>query len=238
MIRPIQISIVIPAYNEEDNLPRLMEELQIAMARYTDWEVVLIDDGSTDRTQDVMLLLKQQHSQIRVLSMDRNHGLSAALDAGFRNAKGEVVVSLDADLQNDPADIPRLLEQIPDYDAVIGIRVKRQDGFVKRVSSRIANNLRDTFLHESWQDTGCTLKAYKRSFLEKIKLFDGLHRFLPTLLLMENARILELPVHHRQRVFGKSKYHLWNRLTGPLRDLLAVRWMKQRNFTYKVEEKK
>ena len=232
------LSIVIPAFNEEENLPVLIEELHRAFpVAPQNWEILLVNDGSTDRTLEIMLELKRTHPHIRVFSLDRNHGLSAALDAGFRQAKGDIVVSLDSDLQNDPSDIPRLLEKIPEYDAVIGIRVRRQDSFVKKMSSRIANQIRDLILKEKWQDTGCTLKAYKRSYLERIKLFHGLHRFLPTLLLMQKARILELPVNHRQRVHGKSKYHLWNRLTGPLRDLLAVRWMKQRNFSYKIEEK-
>jgi glycosyltransferase involved in cell wall biosynthesis len=232
-----RLSIVIPAFNEEENLPVLMKELNQAFAvPPKNWEVLLVNDGSTDRTLEVMLRLKNEHPFIRVFSLDRNHGLSAALDAGFRRTTGDVIVSLDADLQNDPADIPKLLEKIPEYDVVIGIRVKRKDNFVKRISSRIANGIRDFILQEKWQDTGCTLKAYKRSHLEKIKLFHGLHRFLPTLLLMEQARILEIPVHHRQRIYGKSKYHLWNRLTGPLRDLLAVRWMKQRHFSYTSKE--
>lgn len=238
MDRAISVSIVIPAFNEEENLPVLIEELHKTFPEFPpNWEIVLVNDGSTDKTLEVMMELKQEYPHIRVLAMNRNHGLSAALDAGFRQSKGEVVVSLDSDLQNDPADIPRLLEKIPEYDAVIGIRVRRRDSFVKRMSSRVANQIRDIILQEKWQDTGCTLKAYKRSFLQEMKLFHGLHRFLPTLLLMQKARILELPVHHRQRIHGKSKYHLWNRLTGPMRDLLAVRWMKQRNFSYTVEEK-
>jgi dolichol-phosphate mannosyltransferase len=234
----IRISIVIPAYNEAENLPVLFREIDQMMAHHpAQWEVLLVDDGSTDETLDVMMKLKNSHRVVRVLSLGRNHGLSAALNAGFRHATGDVIVSLDSDLQNDPADIPQLLERIPEYDVVIGIRVRRKDSAVKRMSSRIANGIRDLLLREKWQDTGCTLKAYKRTYLEKIKLFHGLHRFLPTLLLLENARILEVPVNHRERIHGQSKYHLWNRLTGPLRDLLAVRWMKQRHFNYHVEEK-
>jgi dolichol-phosphate mannosyltransferase len=233
-----RISIVVPAFNEEENLPVLLQEIEQMMAQHpARWEVLLVDDGSTDSTLEVMMDLKHKVPAVRVLALRKNHGLSAALDAGFRNATGDVIVSLDADLQNDPSDIPKLLEKLPEYDAVIGIRVRRKDNFVKRRSSRIANGIRDLLLQEKWRDTGCTLKAYKRSYLEKIKLFHGLHRFLPTLLLMENARILEVPVNHRERIHGQSKYHLWNRLTGPLRDLLAVRWMKQRHFTYDVEEK-
>lgn len=233
-------SIVIPAYNEQENLPVLMREIQeVFKNRPKPSEIIFVDDGSTDQTLKILLEIKSQYTDfpVRVLSMDRNHGLSAALDAGFLHAASEIIVTLDADLQNDPADIPKLLESLQNYDVVIGIRARRKDPFIKKVSSRIANTIRDFVLKESWKDTGCTLKVYRHSFLENIKLFDGLHRFLPTLLKMEHARILEVEVNHRKRMYGKSKYHLWNRLTGPLRDLLAVRWMKQRHFHYRVEEK-
>jgi len=234
------LSIVVPAYNEEENLPVLLREIDEVLAGMPQHsEVIFVDDGSTDSTLEVMMKLKDQFQRrcIRVLSLDGNYGLSAALDAGFRSAKGDTVVSLDADLQNDPHDIPKLLEHLKEGDAVIGIRTKRQDSFVKKLSSRIANSIRDSVLKEKWRDTGCTLKVYRRSILEKMKLFDGLHRFLPTLLKMEGARVVEVEVNHRPRMHGKSKYHLWNRLIGPLRDLFAVRWMKQRHFHYHVEEK-
>lgn len=234
------LSIVVPAYNEEENLPVLLREIDEVLSGFTERsEIILVNDGSTDRTMEVMMHLKEQYSRwrIRVLALNGNHGLSAALDAGFRNAKGEIVVSMDADLQNDPHDIPKLLQNLTEGDAVIGIRTRRQDSFVKKMSSRIANSIRDSVLKEKWRDTGCTLKAYKRTTLEKMKLFDGLHRFLPTLLRMEGARVIEVEVNHRPRVHGKSKYHLSNRLIGPLRDLFAVRWMKRRHFHYRVEEK-
>jgi glycosyltransferase involved in cell wall biosynthesis len=240
MISGIRFSIVIPAYNEEENLPLLMEELKAAFKSHS-WpsETILVNDGSTDRTLKVMQELKDRYRElsIQIISLDRNYGLTTALDAGFRRAKEDVIVSLDADLQNDPADIPRLLEKIPEFDVVIGVRSKRMDSKVKRVSSKIANKFRDFVLKEKWDDTGCTLKAYRKVYLQRIKLFDGLHRFLPTLLMMENARVLELQVNHRARAHGKSKYGLWNRLVGPLRDLMAVRWMKQRHLSYNVEEK-
>lgn len=240
MAPDIRFSIVIPAYNEEENLPLLMEELKkVFESSPGPSETILVNDGSTDRTLQVMMDLKDRYKElsIRVISLDANSGLTAALDAGFRKAKEDVIVSMDADLQNDPADIPRLLENISDYDAVIGVRSKRMDRFVKRISSQIANRFRDFVLKEKWDDTGCTLKAFRKVYLQRIKLFNGLHRFLPTLLMMENARILELQVNHRARAHGKSKYGLWNRLIGPFRDLMAVRWMKQRHLTYTVKEK-
>ena len=236
----IRFSIVIPAYNEEESLPILVEELHQVFQHYPKpAETILVNDGSTDQTLRIMLELKKKYYELSliVISLDGNYGLTAALDAGFRKAKENVIVSLDADLQNDPADIPRLLEKISDYDAVIGVRRKRMDSLVKKISSQIANKLRDLALNEKWADSGCTLKAYRKSYLEKIKLFNGLHRFLPTLLAMEKARILELEVNHRLRTHGKSKYGLWNRLIGPFRDLMVVRWMKHQYLSYNIEEK-
>lgn len=235
-----QFSLVIPAYDEEENLPILMKEVeQMLQNSGLSAEILMINDGSKDRTLEVMLDLKKQYPNrnIRVISLDGNYGLSAALDAGYKTATTEVVVSIDSDLQNDPMDIPRLLEKMPEYDVVLGIRARRQDGFVKRMSSKIANAIRNRLTHEQIRDTGCTLKAYKTCYLRKIKMFTGMHRFLPSLLGLEGARILQLEVNHRPRIHGKSKYYLSNRLTGPLADLLAVRWMKKRHFSYRIVEK-
>ena len=233
-----RISIVVPAYNEEENLPILMREIdQVLQKSNISAEIILVNDGSTDGTHAIMLQELQRMSgryDVSVLSMDKNCGLSTALDAGFKAASSEIIVSIDSDLQNDPADIPKLLQYIPGYDAVVGIRARRNDSYVKRMSSKIANAIRDRVLHEQWRDTGCTLKAYKRSFLINIPLLTGMHRFLPTLLRMEGARVLEVEVNHRARVHGLSKYNLWNRLIGPLMDLLAVRWMKNRRVLYRV----
>jgi len=232
-------SLVIPAYDEEENLPLLLDEIETMLNTCgTPCEILLINDGSKDRTLKVMQDLKNlySHRKIRIFSLEPNSGLSAALDAGFQNATCDVVVSIDSDLQNDPADIPQLLRKIPDYDAVIGIRARRQDGWLKRLSSRIANQVRNRLTKEEIRDTGCTLKAFKREFLQKIKLYTGMHRFLPSLLEMEGARILQVEVNHRPRIHGKSKYYLRNRLTGPLADLLAVRWMKRRKFSYTLKE--
>jgi len=232
-----RISIVIPAYNEEVNLPILMEEIHSVLQKsQIEAEIIFVNDASTDKSLEAMLQLQQSYGMydVMVLTLNRNCGLSTALDAGFHAATSEIIVSIDSDLQNDPADIPKLLQYIPEYDAVIGIRARRNDSFVKRMSSKIANTIRDRFLREKWRDTGCTLKAYKKSYLIKMPLLKGMHRFLPTLLQMHGARVLEVDVNHRARIHGVPKYNLWNRLLGPFMDLLAVRWMKNRHISYSV----
>ena len=234
-------SLIIPAFNESENLPHLMREIdEVSRKHGFHCEIIFVDDGSSDNTLTVMTALKKEYRDysIRILALDRNYGLTTALDAGFHAASGDVVVSIDSDLQNDPADIPRLLEQIPRYDIVIGYRAKRRDPWLKRLSSKVANSVRNCVLKEALRDTGCTLKAFRVEYLRHLKLFDGMHRFLPDLLNIEGARILEVEVSHRPRLHGKSKYHLTNRLTGPLADLLAVWWMRRRKLRYRVTELK
>jgi glycosyltransferase involved in cell wall biosynthesis len=171
-----------------------------------------------------------------VLRQRRNSGQSAALDAGFRFARGEIVVTLDADLQNDPADIPRLLERIGEFDVVSGVRARRQDSWVRRVSSRVANRVRNRVTHESVTDVGCTLRAARVEYLRRIHVFNGMHRFLPTLLRMEGARVTEVPVNHRPRLHGQPKYNIRNRIWRALMDLFGVRWMQTRWVDRRISE--
>lgn len=232
-----EISLVIPVYNEEENLPVLHAEIQQAMEKVgRPWEVLYVDDGSTDGTPAVLSGLAGQDRHVRILRQRRNHGQSAALDAGFRFARGEVVVTLDADLQNDPADIPRLLERIGDYDVVSGVRAKRQDTWVRKVSSRIANGIRNRVTHESVTDVGCTLRAARVEYLRRIPVFNGMHRFLPTLLRMEGARVTEVPVNHRPRLHGQPKYNIRNRIWRALMDLFGVRWLQTRWVDRRISE--
>jgi dolichol-phosphate mannosyltransferase len=227
-----EISIVIPVYNEEENLPILAAEIRAAMAPVETagrlYEVVLVDDGSTDTSPAVMAGLAREDPRIRILRQRRNSGQSAALDAGVRYARGEIVVTLDADLQNDPADIPRLLERMDGFDVVSGVRAKRRDTWVRRVSSKIANGIRNRVTHESVTDVGCTLRAMRIEYLRRIPVFNGMHRFLPTLLRMEGARVTEVPVNHRPRLHGQPKYNIRNRIFRALADLFGVRWMQTR----------
>jgi glycosyltransferase involved in cell wall biosynthesis len=231
------VSLVIPVYNERDNLALLHREItEVMKSTGHTYEILFVDDGSTDGSDGVLRGLRSADPHVRVLSFARNAGQSAAMDAGFKSAGAEVVVTLDADLQNDPADIPRLLEALADWDAVVGVRARRQDSLVRRVSSRVANYVRNRVSDETITDTGCSLKAFRRSALRRLVLYDGMHRFLPTLLKMEGFRVKELSVGHRPRRHGESKYGIGNRLLPSFMDLLAVRWMKRRKLRYEVKD--
>lgn len=226
----VNLSVVIPAFNEERNLPVLLEEIDRALAPLElSYEILVVDDGSTDGTLDVALALAREDPRRRVLRSERNAGQSAAMVAGFRHARGSVVATLDADLQNDPADLPGMLEVLDQgWDVVSGIRADRRDHWVRRISSKIANGVRNRLTHESITDVGCTLRVIRKPFLDRIPMFTGMHRFLPTLLRLAGARITEVPVHHRPRLHGEPKYNIRNRIWKALADLLAVRWMQRR----------
>jgi len=233
----VGLSLVIPVFNERDNLPVLHREITDVLNSIGDaYEILFVDDGSTDGSGSVLRGLRAADPRVRVLTFARNAGQSAAMDAGFKSARGEVVVTLDADLQNDPTDIPRLLEALSGWDAVVGVRQKRRDNLVRRVSSKVANYVRNRLSDETITDTGCSLKAFRRGALHRLVLYDGMHRFLPTLLKMEGFRVREVPVGHRPRRHGESKYGIGNRLLPSFMDLLAVRWMKRRKLRYEVKD--
>jgi dolichol-phosphate mannosyltransferase len=232
-----EISVVIPVYNEEENLPVLAVEVQGALqAIGRPYEVIYVDDGSTDGSPGILRELAREDAAVRVIRQRRNAGQSAALEAGFRFARGGIVVTLDADLQNDPADIPRLLERMGSFDVVCGVRTNRQDTWTRKVSSRIANGIRNRVTHDSVTDVGCTLRACRAEYLRRIPMFTGMHRFLPTLLKMEGARVTEVPVHHRPRLHGQPKYNIRNRIWRALADLFAVRWMQKRWLDRRLSE--
>jgi dolichol-phosphate mannosyltransferase len=193
-----------------------------------------VDDGSEDNTAHVLRELAAKHPEVRIIRFRHNAGQSAALDAGFKQARGPVVVTLDADLQNDPRDMPRLLEMLKDYDVVCGIRQGRQDTWLRRLSSRFANGFRRRVLHDDIVDIGCSLRAYRGHCLASIKLYNGMHRFLPVLLQLEGFRIGQVPVRHHPRQHGQSKYNMRNRAWRALMDLLAVRWMQNRQLRYEI----
>lgn len=224
-----EISLVIPVFNEEENLPILAAEIRQAMAGMgRPYEVLFVDDGSDDGSPAALALLAREDDRVRVIRQRRNSGQSAALDAGFRFARGEIIVTLDADLQNDPADIPLLCERLTGCDVVCGVRIRRQDTWVRRMSSRIANGVRNRVTHESVTDIGCTLKAFRAGFLRQVPVFTGMHRFLPTLLRLSGARVSELPVNHRPRLHGLPKYNIRNRIWRATTDLFGVRWLQSR----------
>ncbi len=229
--------MVIPVYEERDNLEPLHRELSAALADVPGGvEFVYVDDGSRDGSGERLADLAKRDGRVRVLSFVANSGQTAAFAAGFEAARGEVVATLDADLQNDPADLPRLLAALDRADVVNGVRVGRQDGFVRKLSSRIGNGFRNRMTHESVTDVGCSLRVMRASYLKHVKLYRGMHRFLPTLLRMEGARVTELPVNHRPRRHGRSKYGIANRLFVGLADVFAVRWMQARKLSWRLRD--
>jgi dolichol-phosphate mannosyltransferase len=224
------ISFVIPVYNEEENVPILFKELT-AVAEKLDsaYEIIFVNDCSSDRSLEVIRELGGKHPVVRCVSFPENRGQSAALGAGFRAAAGEVVITMDADLQNDPADIPTLLKHFGEYDMINGWRRNRQDSLSKKISSRIGNFVRNRLTDEHINDTGCSLKVMRADMLKEIKMYRGLHRFLPTLMRLEGAKVIEVPVNHRHRQFGVSKYTNLRRGVEGFQDLMAVRWMIKRH---------
>jgi len=234
-----ELSVVIPVYNEEENLRPLWEELRgVLDGLGLAFEAVFVDDGSRDRSAEIIRGFREADRRVRLVRLKANAGETAATDAGFKAARGTRVVVMDADLQNDPRDIPALLSHLDTWDAVSGWRVKRGegDGWLRRVSSRVANGVRNRLSDEAIQDSGCTFRAFRRECLRDLVLYRGFHRFVPTLLKMRGYRVLEVPVNHRPRRFGRSKYGVMNRAFIAFTDLLVVRWMKSRVLRYEVAE--
>jgi dolichol-phosphate mannosyltransferase len=230
-----ELSVVVPVFDERDNLEPLVSELEeVLTATHLSYEIVLVDDGSRDGSSEVMAALAGSRPGVRCLHFRENRGQTAAFDAGFKHARGRYLVTLDADLQNDPRDIPRLLEALALHHAAVGYRARREDSLGRRLSSRFANWLRNRLSGDDIIDTGCSLKAFRSECLLQIKLFRGLHRFLPTLLRYEGFSVVQLPVRHRPRIAGRSKYGVLNRAFTAFADLLAVRWMKKRRLGYEV----
>jgi len=235
---PIDISVVVPVYNEEENLPVLIPQIAEVLGPLgKTYEMIFVDDGSQDHSRRLLKEMALQYPQIRILGFKKNCGETAAGAAGIKEARGGIVVTIDADLQNDPKDIPRMLDYLKEYDMVTGWRQKREDSWVKRITSRIANRIRNSLSGEEIQDSGCTFRAYKRECLQDIKLYKGMHRFIPTLVKMEGYRVIEIPIAHHPRKFGVSKYTTWNRMWRAFVDLLAVKWMKSRHIHYEIEER-
>jgi len=231
------LSVVIPVYDEVESLGSLLAELGgVLDALDRPAEIVAVDDGSTDGSFARLVELGAREPRLRVVRLARNYGQTAALAAGIEHARGAVIVSLDADLQNDPHDIPRMIARLDGYDAVTGWRQRRDDPWLKRVSSRVANAVRNAITREEVHDSACTLRVMRHGCLGCLPRFRGFHRFVPTLLRMGGCRVLELPVSHRARRFGVSHYGIRNRAVVAFEDLLAVRWMQSRRLRYEVSE--
>jgi dolichol-phosphate mannosyltransferase len=224
------VSVVVPVFNEEENMSILQTELEAALAGL-DYEIVFVDDGSTDRSADKI----EAAPNVRVLRFEKNAGQSAALYAGLCAARGQTIVMIDSDLQNDPADIPRLLQEISrGVDLVCGYRAKRKDTLTKRLTSRIANFVRSRFTKDYVRDTGCTLKAMRRQCVDALVPFKGMHRFIPALIRGAGYRLVEIPVNHRPRRFGQTKYGFGSRALRATLDMFGVRWLLSRRLSYKI----
>ncbi len=232
-----ELSVVIPVYDERENLPPLLDELRAALAiTGRTHEILLVDDGSRDGSGEWIAAEAGRDSHVRAIRLERNSGQSAALAAGITRAQGDVIVTLDADLQNDPADLPRVLAALDGADVVSGIRQKRQDSWLRLTSSRIANGVRRAWLGDPVTDIGCSFKAYRRATLDGLPMFNGVHRFLPALCVMRGARLVEIPLAHRPRRAGVSKYGVGNRLGRGFYDLIGVRWLRARMLRTRVRE--
>lgn len=224
------ISVVIPVFNEEGNLEPLLRELTQVLDKLPQpHEILCVDDKSTDNSLSVLKNLQKRYPRLRLACHTLNCGESAAEATGFAQARGRLVITMDADLQNDPADIPAMLEALgDDVAAVCGVRRRREDSWLKRISSRIANRLRNLITGDRIADAGCTFRVLRRNALRELPVFNGMHRFLPTLLRLQGFRVMEMPVNHRPRTSGKSKYGVGNRLWRGLADCFAMRWYKSR----------
>ncbi|MGA8182179.1 MAG: glycosyltransferase family 2 protein [Terriglobia bacterium] len=222
------LSIVIPVYNEEGNIGSLVARLKEAMSGWEgSIEILFVDDGSNDRTLELMKEAQAGDARVRIVHFHRNMGQTAAMAAGFRLACGEAIVTIDADLQNDPMEIPLLAAMLSNWDVVCGVRTRRKDTLWKRISSRIGNGFRNWVTADNIIDTGCTLKAYRRECLDGLELYKGMHRFLPTLIKMRGYRVTQVPVSHHPRLAGETKYGTWGRLVKGLQDVWVVRWMRK-----------
>src|SRR6266571_3194453 len=226
------VSVIVPLFNEEENMSILQSELKAALAGI-DHEMIFVDDGSIDRTLERI----ETAPNVRVIRFEKNTGQSAAIYAGLQAAHGAIAVLIDGDLQNDPADIPRLLAEIDrGADLVCGYRARRKDTLLKRLTSRIANFVRSRFTKDYVRDTGCTLKAMRRECMTALVPFKGMHRFIPALVKGAGYQLVEIPINHRPRRFGQSKYGLGNRAVRATLDMFGVRWLLSRRLSFKIRE--
>ncbi|MBI3118634.1 MAG: glycosyltransferase family 2 protein [Candidatus Hydrogenedentes bacterium] len=236
MMKPL-VSVVVPFYNEVENVPLLFARIAAVFADLPEYEYecVFVNDGSTDGTREALDMLRAHQPQVRPIHLVRNSGQSAAVVAGMRRAQGAYILTLDGDLQNDPADFPRFLELLQVHDVVCGYRAERHDTLVRKVSSRVANAVRNALLNDGIRDAGCGAKGFRKACIEHIVPFNGAHRFLGALLRSAGFSIVESPVRHHARQHGISKYGIGNRLWRGIYDLLGVGWLTRRYVVIRVE---
>lgn len=230
-------TIVVPVYNEEDNLLRVEKELlSYTKIAIKPTKILFVNDGSKDKSQEIIETICNRNTEFSFISFKENRGLSAAIKAGFDYTNTELVGYIDSDLQTAPEDFNLLLEHIGTYDLVTGVRANRKDSLVKNMSSKIANGIRRSFTHDGMDDTGCPLKVIKTEYAQRIPMFRGLHRFLPAMILLQEGKIIQIPVQHFPRIAGQAKFGVWNRLLGPLADCFAYLWMKKKYINYTVSK--
>lgn len=230
-----EFTIIVPVYNEADNAPALEQRLAEFLTKSLKKACVLfVDDGSTDNSAQLIADICRRNPDMFYMAFERNHGISAALEAGFKATESPLVGCIDADLQTVPEDFNLLLPYADDYELVIGIRTKRKDTLSKRLQSKIANSFRRMMTGDDARDTGCPLKVLHTSVAKRMPMFSGMHRFLPALTLLQEGKVKQVGVRHYPRVAGVSKFTLWNRLVGPTMDCFAFRWMRPRWHNYSI----
>ena len=235
----MEISFVVPIFNEEENIRILVEKLELAVAgKFDEYEFILVDDGSTDKSREILEKLAENKKYLKPIYFKKNCGQSAALSAGFKYCSGDIVVSMDGDLQTNPSDISLLIPYLKEYDMVNGMREKRQDGLYRKLVSVIGNSFRNFITKDNIQDTGCPLKVFKKEVVKSFCLYKGMHRFLPTLAKNNGFSVIEITIPHYDRIHGTSKYTTLNRMFVGFEDVFAVRWMKKRRINYEIVDKK
>ncbi|MFT4800896.1 MAG: dolichol-phosphate mannosyltransferase [Flavobacteriaceae bacterium] len=233
-----EFTIIVPVYNEELNLERVEKELvsYLKIAK-KETSILFVNDGSTDASQQLIEGICSRNENFNFINFKENKGLSAALKAGFDTVETPLLGYIDSDLQTSPKDFNILLDQIDKYDLVTGIRTQRKDSFIKNISSKVSNNIRNAFTHDGMEDTCCPLKVIKTEYAKKIPMFKGLHRFLPAMILLQKGTVLQVPVQHFPRIAGETKFGIRNRLLGSISDCIAYLWMKKKYINYEVIKK-
>lgn len=233
-----EFTIIVPVYNEEENLQRVEKELldycKIATKKTS---ILFVNDGSKDNSLALITAICSRNEGFNYISFKHNRGLSAALKAGFDFVESPILGYIDSDLQTTPKDFNLLLEQIDEYALVTGVRSDRRDSTIKKLSSKIANGIRRAFTNDGMDDTGCPLKVIKTDYAKRIPMFKGLHRFLPAMILLQQGKVLQVPIQHFPRIAGKANFGIWNRLLGPLMDCFVYLWMKKKYINYEIDKK-
>ena len=232
----IEISVIIPVYNEKENIVPMIGQIENALKKqFTSYEIIYVNDGSTDGSEELLNQIAKNNKSVVPYHFTSNNGQTAALAAGFKKCRGDLVVTMDGDMQTDPEDIYVLLPHIKNFDMVNGKRATREDGISRKIASKIGNGIRNWITDDNIQDTGCPLKLFKKEVVKSFELFNGMHRFLPTLSKIYGYTATEVPVRHYDRQFGVSKYQTWGRALRGFKDALAVRWIKSRVLKYKIK---